>query len=75
MDTAATVTVAYHLEIVPPPPELPALMQKLLAGEAGADERAEFGKLWQMRVKRILIDHFDDPALIDCRVESVPAPT
>ena len=64
VDTGAAVTVAYHPEVVPPPPELPPLMQKLLAGEAGADERTEFGKLWQMRVKRILIDHLDDPSLI-----------
>ncbi|MEW6131981.1 MAG: hypothetical protein AB1591_02280 [Pseudomonadota bacterium] len=64
MDTGAAVSVAYHPEVVPPPPELPPLMQKLLTGEASADERAQFGTLWQMRVKRILIDHFDDPALI-----------
>ena len=62
--TGAAVVVSYHPEIVPPPPELPALMQKLLAGEASADERADFGKLWQMRVKRILIDHADDPQLV-----------
>ena len=64
MDTALALSVSYHPEIVPPPPELPALMQKLLSGEANADERAQFGTLWQMRVKRILIDHFDDPALV-----------
>lgn len=64
LDTGAAVEVSYHPEIVPPPPELPPLMQKLLAGEASADERAQFGTLWQMRVKRILIDHFDDPQLI-----------
>jgi formylmethanofuran dehydrogenase subunit E len=64
MDSGAAVSVAYHPEIVPPPPELPPLMQKLIAGEASADERAQFGTLWQMRVKRILIDHFDDPALV-----------
>jgi formylmethanofuran dehydrogenase subunit E len=64
MDSGAAVSVAYHPEIVPPPLELPPLMQKLIAGEASADERAQFGTLWQMRVKRILIDHFDDPALV-----------
>ena len=64
MDSGASVSVSYHPEIVPPPPELPALMQKLLAGEASADERAQFATLWQMRVKRILIDHFDDAELV-----------
>jgi len=47
----------------PPLPELPALRQRLHAGEASVDERAQFATLWQMRVKRILIDHFDDPRL------------
>lgn len=64
LDTGASVAVSYHPEIVPPPPELPALMQKLIAGEASVDERTQFGTLWQMRVKRILIDHFDDPQLV-----------
>lgn len=64
IDTGAAVDVSYHPGIVPPPPELSALLQKVLAGEANADERAEFGRLWQLRVKRILIDHFDDPQLV-----------
>jgi len=42
-------------------------MPKLLSGAASAAEKAEFGRLWQMRVKRILIDHFDDPELVVCR--------
>lgn len=69
LDMGAGVAVTYHPEVVPPPPQLPALTQKLLANEAGADERAEFARLWQMRVKRILIDHFDDPALVSLRAD------
>lgn len=69
IDTGATVTVSYHPEAVPPSPELQALLPKLLAGDASDAQRAEFGRLWQMRVKRILIDHADDPALIACRDE------
>lgn len=67
IDTQAAVDVSYHPEQVPPPPELPALMKKLQSGKASADERAAFGTLWQMRVKRILIDHSDDPALVSVR--------
>ena len=67
LDTGAHVAVAYHPEVVPAPPELQALMPKMLAGAASDVERTEFGRLWQMRVKRILIDHCDDPALIVCR--------
>jgi len=67
LDTGARVAVAYHPEVVPAPPELQALMPKMLVGAASDVERTEFGRLWQMRVKRILIDHCDDPALIACR--------
>lgn len=67
LDTGARVAAAYHPEVVPASPELQALMSRLLAGSADDVERAEFGRLWQMRVKRLLIDHFDDPALVVCR--------
>lgn len=64
LDTGTRVAVAYHPEVVPAPPELQELMPKLLAGTASAAETTEFGRLWQLRVKRILIDHFDDPELV-----------
>ena len=67
IDSGARVAVAYHPEVVPAPPELQKLMPKLLAGTASPAEATEFGRLWQLRVKRILIDHFDDPALVPCR--------
>jgi formylmethanofuran dehydrogenase subunit E len=73
LDTGARVAVTYHPEVVPAPAELQALMPKLLAGAASDAEREEFGRLWQMRVKRILIDHGDDPALVVCRDAPVPA--
>lgn len=67
LDSGARVAVAYHPEVVPAPPGLQELMPKLLAGTASAAEETEFGRLWQLRVKRILIDHFDDPELVVCR--------
>jgi formylmethanofuran dehydrogenase subunit E len=66
LDTGARVAVAYHPEVVPAPPELQQLMPRLLADKASAAEKTEFGRLWQLRVKRILIDHFDDPELVVC---------
>lgn len=72
LDTGARVTLAYHAEAVPMAPELQELMAKALDGTASAQERKEFGRHWQMRVKRILIDHCDDPALLVCR-EDEPA--
>lgn len=67
MDSGARATLTYHPEVVPPSPELQELMPKLLSGSASAADQTEFGRLWQMRVKRILIDHFDDLELVRCR--------
>jgi len=71
LDSGVRVAVTYHPDVVPAPSELQALMAKLLAGSASDTERAAFGRLWQMRVKRILIDHFNDPELIVCRDEPI----
>lgn len=70
LDTGASIAVAYHPEIVPSPPELQGLLPKMLGGTASDAERATFGRLWQLRVKSILIDHADDPALVVCRDEA-----
>lgn len=63
-DNGAAVVAAYHPEIVPSAPEMKELMQTALAGTAGDEEKKEFSRLWQDRVKRILIDHADDPGLV-----------
>ena len=67
IESGARVTATYHPEVVPAPPELQGLMPKLLSGAASAADKTEFGRLWQMRVKRILIDHFEDPELVLCQ--------
>lgn len=64
--TRRRVTAHCHPEALPPPPELTAMVPALLAGSASPSARAEFGRMWQMRVKRILIDHFDDQARVRC---------
>jgi hypothetical protein len=68
LDSGASVITTYHPGIVPPLPEMQALMPAVLSGTASAAERSEFGRLWQVRVKRLLIDHFDDPALVVCHL-------
>lgn len=57
LDTGAAVTVAYDPARVTPDTTMPPLMQKMLAGEADAGERARFAALWQDRVRRILLEH------------------
>lgn len=61
-DTGHGVETDYHPQIVPGDPAMPALMAKAGSGNP-ADER-KFGELWQERVRRILIDHADDPRLV-----------
>lgn len=65
LDTAQAVTLNYHAGRVPPDPELPGLMSLVMAGEADAEQRQRFASLWRARVRRILLEHADDPALVE----------
>ena len=60
-DTGAQVDVAAQVGRVPGDPEMRALMPRCLSGEAGSDDARRFGSMWQDRVRRILIDHGEDP--------------
>jgi len=59
LDNGAAVDVAADLSRVPFAPRMRPLMEKTLGGEASAEEAAEFGRLWQDRVRRILLDAAD----------------
>ena len=63
-DTLAGVEVDYHPERVPPRPEMAELMGAIKAGAASAEQRKAFGNAWQDRVRRILIEHGNDPELV-----------
>ena len=52
---------------VPPSPEMPALMARVVGGVADERERLQFAGLWQDRVRRILLQHAADPALLMVR--------
>jgi hypothetical protein len=39
-------------------------MSLALAGQASAEQQREFQRLWQDRVRRILIEHADDADVI-----------
>jgi formylmethanofuran dehydrogenase subunit E len=67
MDTGAAVDVGTRLNDVPASPDLPALMQRAIAGDATPAEAARFGELWQARVRAILLEHADDPAVFIVR--------
>jgi hypothetical protein len=67
IDTGAAVLVDYHPEATPPAPEMPPLMARVVGGVANEQERAEFARLWQDRVRRILLQDADTPALVVVR--------
>jgi len=53
VDTGEGVDVIYDPSSVPASPDMMPLMQKIMGGNASADERKMFGVLWQDRVKRV----------------------
>ncbi|MBK7357286.1 hypothetical protein [Propionivibrio sp.] len=63
-DNGRTLTASLHLERVAPDPRTGPLLQRLLAGERDPAVAEAFAGLWQDRVRRILVDHGDDPELI-----------
>lgn len=64
LDTGAAVEVAADLARVPGDPRLAELMPLCLAGQASTSQREEFRKHWQERVRRLLLEHADDPEVI-----------
>jgi hypothetical protein len=67
LDTKQGVECTLRLDGVPADPQLGQLLPGILQGSADAAQKGLFGELWQARVKRILVDHGDDPALVDIR--------
>jgi hypothetical protein len=63
LDSNLSVQVKVNLQGVPASPKLPGLMASCIANTANTAEIAEFRQLWQERVRSILLDHRDDPAV------------
>lgn len=63
-DNGASVIAAYRPEQVPSDPAMKELMPLVMAGAASPAEYTEFARLWQERVRRILVEHVDNPALV-----------
>jgi hypothetical protein len=60
LDTGKSVDVYYDPSRVSDDPRMQPLMQKAIQGIATEEEKELFGELWQEKVKKILVDHFDD---------------
>ena len=60
IDTNESVDVFYNPSMVAGHPNTQPLMQKVMSGMATSEEKLDFGKLWQERVKSILVDNCDN---------------
>ncbi len=54
VDNNRSVEVIYNPNSIPPNPKQGEIMQKIMQGVATKEERAEFGRVWQERVEKIL---------------------
>lgn len=64
-DTNVAVDCVLRLDFVPGDSRIGSLLPAILHGQASAAERYLFGELWQDRVRRILVEHGDDPRLVE----------
>jgi hypothetical protein len=64
VDTGAAVEVSAELASVPMEARVRELLLRCLADRAEPREVDEFRRLWQDRVRRLLLEHADDPAVI-----------
>ncbi len=55
IDNGKSVGLDYNPSSVPGNPEQQILLQKIMQGSATDEEKARFGRLWQERVKKILL--------------------
>lgn len=63
LDTGVAVDAQTDLSSVPSDPEMPELLGRCLHAPGDIELASRFGRLWQERVRRILIEHADDPAV------------
>lgn len=59
LDTGTAVDVAFSAASVPPDVAMQSLLQRSLVPGATQTDQAEFARLWQDRVRRILVEHRD----------------
>ncbi|MGH8147067.1 MAG: hypothetical protein ACREPY_12105 [Rhodanobacteraceae bacterium] len=67
VDTGESIEIEIDASPVPADPMQRLLMQQVMTGQADAAQRREFGRLWQDRVRRMLLVYADDPAVVKVR--------
>lgn len=67
LDTGSAIDAAADLSRVPAAAEMSGLLQCCIRGEADAQQRRQFAELWQLRVRRILLEHWNDETVFHFR--------
>ncbi|MFH0709329.1 MAG: hypothetical protein V2A75_03890 [Pseudomonadota bacterium] len=68
VDTSKRVTLSYNPSFVMSDPRMGELLPLIASDRADTTQRELFAMLWQDRVKRILIEHRNDPRLLKCTI-------
>jgi len=63
-DSGRGVQVTLDASVVPWTDEMRLLLPRAVAGQASAEQLERFGQLWQDRVRRMLVEHGDDPRMV-----------
>lgn len=69
-DTGDGVVASMNASAVPLHADARPLLQRVVWDEASLEEAQEFRRLWQERVRQLLVDHADDPEVILLRPSS-----
>ncbi|WP_018717744.1 hypothetical protein [Arhodomonas aquaeolei] len=64
LDSGEAVAVRFDAGVVPADGRQKGRLMTILQGRADTTENAAFATAWQDRVRRILVDHADDPAMV-----------
>ena len=64
LDNDEAVEVEMDTSTIPVDPMQQILLARVVQGSATESECRRFGALWQERVRRLLIEHADDPAVV-----------
>ena len=67
LDTQAAVDVGVDTASLPCEPALDDLLARLAAGRTTPADEHELGRLWQARVRRLLLEHGRDPSVFIVR--------
>lgn len=64
LDTGAAVMVIFDAGRIPADASQRERMQAVIQNRETPEQQVEFARLWQERVRRILLEHADDPGMI-----------